>query len=184
MFYLYPIAVVPKIEEKIKKMTGQEKSTWGQSNAKMLKNQADDETWQCSFCGDLVPKKELMTHLNYCLKAADLIMGIKCTECHQNQFKSKHEVYGHILEGFLETHDANVQFEVRGTAENHQEIEQGKTTIKEGALPLMPPRSILQNQGKTKVLPVLPTTTPLKVTSQYGNAEAEHSVTIHIPSLH
>ena len=129
----------------------------------MLKNQADDETWQCSFCGDLVPKKELMTHLNYCLKAADLIMGIKCTECHQDQFKSKHEVYGHILEGFLETHDANVQFEVRGAAENHREIEQGKTTINEGALLIMPPRSILQNQGKTKVLPVLPTTTPLKV---------------------
>ena len=76
MFYLYPIAVVPKIEEKIKKMTGQEKSTWGQSNAKMLKNQVKD-TWQCSFCGDLVPKKDLLTHLNYCLKPADLIMGIK-----------------------------------------------------------------------------------------------------------
>ena len=130
---LYPIAVVPKIEEKIKKMTGQEKSTWGQSNAKMLKNQAKDKAWQCSFCGDLVPKKDLLTHLNYCLKPADLIMGIKCTTCHQNQFKSKHEVYGHILEGLLETHDANVQFEV---------------------------------------------------ISQYGNAEAEHSVTFDVPSLH
>ena len=180
MFYLYPIAVVPKVEGKIKKTTGEEKSTWGQSNAKMLKFQADDDAWQCSFCGDLVPKKELMTHLNYCLKAADLIMGIKCTECHQDQFKSKHEVYGHILEGFLETHDANVQFEVRGTAKNHQEIEQGKTTINDGLPPLMPPRSILQKQAKTKVLPVLPTTTPLKV---IGNAEAEHSVTIHLPSL-
>ena len=93
-------------------------------------------------------------------------------------------MYGHcILEGFLETHDANVQFEVRGTAENHLEIEQGKTTINNGLPPLKPPRSILQNQGKTKVLPVLPTTTPLKVISQYGNAEAEHSVTIHLPSL-
>ena len=129
---------MPKIVEKIKKMNvtqelaSQEKSTWGQSNAKMLKNQANKEAWKCSFCGDLVPKKELMTHLNYCLKAADLIMGIKCTTCHQNQFKSKHEVYGHILLGYevkqdttvpdtqflnpflspvLETHDANVQFE-------------------------------------------------------------------------
>ena len=121
-------------------MTGPEKSTWGQSNAKMLKNQAKDEAWQCSFCGDLVPKKDLLTHLNYCLKAADLIMGIKCTKCSQNQFKSKHEVYGHILLGFSqvkpdttvpdpqflspvepkpETHDANVQFEVRGTTKNH-----------------------------------------------------------------
>ena len=89
-------------------------------------------------------------------------------------------MYGHILEGFLETHDVNVQFEVRGTAENHQEIEQGKTTLNDGLPPLMPPRSILQKQAKTKVLPVLPTTTPLKV---IVNAEAEHSVTIQLPSL-
>ena len=73
--------------------------------------------------------------------------------------------------------------EVRGTAENHREIEQGKTTTNDGLPPLMPPRSILQKQAKTKVLPVLPTTTPLKVISQYGNAEAEHSVTIHLSSL-
>ena len=92
-------------------------------------------------------------------------------------------VIGHILEGFLETPDAKVQFKVRGTAKNHQEIVQGKTTINNGAGKLKLPRSILKNQGKTKVLPVLPTTTPLKVISQYGNAEAEHSVTIHLPSL-
>ena len=41
-------------------------------------------------------------------KAADLIMGIKCTKCPQKQFKSKHEVYGHVFEFHL----ANVQGEV------------------------------------------------------------------------
>ena len=35
-------------------------------------------------------------------------MGIKCTECPQKQFKSKHEVYGHVHE----THLANVHDEV------------------------------------------------------------------------
>ena len=41
-------------------------------------------------------------------KAADLIMGIKCTKCPQKQFKSKHEVYGHVLGSHL----ANIQDEV------------------------------------------------------------------------
>ena len=41
-------------------------------------------------------------------KAADLIMGIKCTKCPQKQFNSKHEVYGHVLESHL----SNVQDEV------------------------------------------------------------------------
>ena len=41
-------------------------------------------------------------------KAADLIMGIKCTKCPQKQFKSKHEVYAHVLGSHL----ANVQDEV------------------------------------------------------------------------
>jgi hypothetical protein len=38
---------------------------------------------------------------------------------------------------------------------------QAKTTIIGGAPPLLPPLSILQNQGKTTVLPVLPHMAPL-----------------------
>jgi hypothetical protein len=37
-------------------------------------------------------------------------MGIKCTKCPQKQFKSKHEVYGHVHK----IHLANVQEEVIG----------------------------------------------------------------------
>ena len=37
-----------------------------------------------------------------------------------------------------------------------------------GALPMQPLRSILQNQGKTEVLPVLPTTAPLNYFEMHG----------------
>ena len=35
-------------------------------------------------------------------------MGMKCTKCPEKQFKSKHEVYGHVHE----THLSNIQDEV------------------------------------------------------------------------
>ena len=42
-----------------------------------------------------------------------------------------------------------------------REFEQGKAIINGGKPPLPPPSSTLQNQDKTEVLPVLPTTAPL-----------------------
>ena len=49
----------------------------------------------------------------------------------------------------------------RGTAENCQEFKLGKAPYQGSAAPLPPPHFILQNQGKTVVVPVLPPMTPL-----------------------
>ena len=61
----------------------------------------------------------------------------------------------------------------KSTAENCQEFELGKTTINGGALLPLLLHSILQNQGKTAVLPVLPPMAPLPLVLEVPQSDVK-----------
>ena len=68
---------------------------------------------------------------------------------------------------FIEEFDFNSNIvNVNSAAENCKEFELGKTTINDGAPLLLSPCSISQDEGKTRVFPVLPSMVPLNVTNQ------------------
>ena len=68
---------------------------------------------------------------------------------------------------FIEEFDFNSNIvNVRSAAENCKKFELGKTTINCGAPLLLSPCSISQDEGKTRVFPVLPSMVPLNVTNQ------------------
>jgi len=111
-------------------------------------------TKQCSFCEDLVPKKNILEHYERCSKAADLIKGIKCTKCPLKQFKSKHEVYGHVLG----THLAIAQEEV---VSQYDFAEETMDTGLEAEIP--------RNGNGTGSQGIEPEPTDIRIVETFGN---------------
>lgn len=62
-------------------------------------------TKQCTFCTQEVPKGVLGKHLKRCSKAADLIRGLKCTQCPHLQLESKRDMYDHVLKNHIPEDD-------------------------------------------------------------------------------
>ena len=79
-------------------------------------------------------------------------MGIKCTKCPQKQFKSKHEVYGHVLESHL----ANVQDEVINQNDMAEEDMDG---VEEEEIPQKGIEPVIQG---------------IKIVETYGNPNGGH----------